>query len=130
MAKHLNRKVGEMSYDKLIAGISPATHIASGSIAPTDEEITYPRGTVFAKSSDDGKLYVLGTEAAGDIVLTPDCILCDDTVVNDSDDVLAAFYVAGYFNVNALVMAEDYELKEADKDKLRERGIYLGQLFD
>jgi len=128
MAKHFNSKVDEMEYDKLIAGLTPPVLVASGIIASTGAEAEYARGTVFAKSDTDGKLYILGGTGAG--TLTPDCILCDPETVEASDDTVASVYVSGYFNSDALIVEGGYTITEADKDKLRERGIYLGQLFD
>ena len=128
MAKHLNSKVDEMEYDKLIAGLTPPVLVASGVIASTGADVEYARGTVFAKSDTDGKLYILGGTGVG--TLTPDCILCDTEIMEASADTVASVYVAGYFNVNALVAEDSYTITEADKDKLRERGIYLGQLLD
>lgn len=125
----LNRKVGEMAYDKLIAGITPPVHVNSGTIRKLAKETEYKRGTVFAKSSTDGKLVILGTEAQAEETLTPDCVLTDDVVVSTEADVVAPVYTAGCFNVAALIVSEDYTLKESDKDKLRERGIYLGTVL-
>ena len=128
MAKHLNNKVDEMSYDKLIAGMTPPVKVASGIIADTGATVEYLRGTVMAKSETTGKLFVLGT--TGGDTLVPDCILCDAETVESGADVNAAVYVMGCFNIDALIVADSYTITEADKDKLRERGIYLGQLFD
>lgn len=125
MAKHLNSKVDEMSYDKLIAGMTPPVKVASGTIAASAEEKVYPRGTVLAKDAN-GKLHVLGSAGDG---LTADCILCDEEIVG-TEDVGAAVYVAGCFNINALTVVDGYTITEADKDKLRERGVYLSMLWD
>ena len=86
-------------------------------------------GTVFEKYSTYGKVVILGTEAQSEETLTPDCVLTDDVVVGTEADVVASVYTAGCFNVAALIVSEDYTLKESDKDKLRERGIYLGTVL-
>lgn len=125
----LSRKVGDMSYDNLIAGITPPVHVNSGTLRKLDTETAYARGTVLAKSSGiagDGKLVILGTEAVENETLTPDCILCDDVTVGTDADVDVAVYTAGCFNVDALIVKSGYTMTEDDKDKLRERGIYLG----
>ena len=125
----LNRKVGDMSYDNLIAGITPPVHVNSGILRKLAAKTTYARGTVLAKSSGtagDGKLVILGTEAIENETLTPDCILCDDVTVGTDADVDVAVYTAGCFNVDALIVNTGYTMTEDDKDKLRERGIYLG----
>jgi len=129
MARHLNRKVGDMNYDKLIAGITPPVHVNSGTIRKVATEAEYKRGTVLAKSSTDGKLVILGTEAQAEETLTPDCVLTDDVVVGTEADVVASVYTAGCFNSDALIVKADYTLSKADKDKLRERGIYLGTVL-
>jgi len=192
MPTHLNRKVGEVEYDKLIAGVTPPIHVNSGVIRQLAVAATYPRGTVLAKSSADNKLVILGTEPAvssqafdgdgatttfvvtdkpltinsvkvggsdvvitsydastgkvvlagapaegtGNVVvyydeevLTPDCILCDDTEIGTAADVNAAVFTAGCFNEDALTVADEYTMTEEDKDKLRERGIYLGTVL-
>lgn len=125
----LNRKVGEMAYDKLIAGITPPVHVNSGTIRMLAVAAEYKRGTVLAKSSVDDKLVILGTTPADATeVLTPDCILCDDTNIGTAD-VNVAVYTAGCFNKEALIVKSGYTLSESDKDKLRERGIYLGTVL-
>jgi hypothetical protein len=134
MATHLNRKVGEQGYDNLIAGITPETHVNSATIRKLATAATYVRGTVLAKSSGaagDGKLVILGTTAVENETLTPDCVLCDDTDIGTATDVTAAaVYTAGCFNKAALTVKVAYTMTEADKDKLRERGIYLGAVLD
>lgn len=129
MATHLNRKVGEMSYDNLIAGITPPVHVSSGVIRKLAADAEYKRGTVLAKSSVDNKLVILGTTAETQETLVPDCILCDDTNIGTAADVNVAVYTAGCFNKEALIVKSEYTLSEADKDKLRERGIYLGTVL-
>lgn len=125
----LNRKVGEMAYDKLIAGITPPVHVNSGTIRMLAVAAEYKRGTVLAKSSVDDKLVILGTTAEAGETLVPDCILCDDTNIGTEADVNVAVYTAGCFNKEALIVKSEYTLSEADKDKLRERGIYLGTVL-
>lgn len=192
MTIHLNRSIGGVEYDKLIAGVTPSAHINSGIIRQLAVAATYPRGTVLAKSSVDNKLVILGTEPAvssqafdgdgadttfavtekpltinsvkvdgsdvaissydastgvvtlaaapaagtGNVVvyydeevLTPDCILCDDTEIGTAADVNVAVFTAGCFNIDILTVKDGCTLTEADKDKLRERGIYLGTVL-
>lgn len=133
MDKHLNKKVGEMSYDNLIAGITPPVHVSSGIIRKLAAETTLKRGTVLSKSSGasgDNKLVIIGTTAVDNETLTPDCVLCDDVVVGTATDANVAVYTAGCFNVNALTAKESYTLTVADKDKMRESGIYLATIFE
>ncbi len=58
-------------------------------------------------------------------VMTPDCILTDDTEIGTAADVTVTVYTAGCFNADALTVEDEYTITKADKDKLRERGIYL-----
>ena len=133
MAKHLNGKVGSMEYDKLIAGMTPPVKVASGIITKLSVATTYPRGTILCRSSGtggDGKLKILGTTAGSSETLTPDCILCDDEEVDTDADANVAVYVMGCFNEGAVTVKEDYDITQADRDALRERGIYLAQVLD
>lgn len=131
MAKHLNDKVGSMEYDKLIAGITPPVKVASGIITKLSAAATYPRGTVLCRSTGgDGKLKILGTTAVENETLTPDCILCDDEDIGTDADANVAVYVMGCFNEDALTVDDEYTITQADKDTLRERGIYLAQVLD
>ena len=116
------RKVGEMDFDGLITGINPSVQVRGGTIAAPADAVTYKRGTIFAKSTTNHKLYILGSTPDGGDTLTPDCILCDDMEM-DGADVVAAVYTAGCFDNDKLTVAESYTMSEADKDKLRERGI-------
>ena len=133
MAKHLNDKIGSMEYDKLIAGMTPPPKVASGVITKLATAATYPRGTILCRSSGtggDGKLKILGTTAGSNETLTPDCILCDDEDIGTDADANVAVYVMGCFNEDALTVDDEYPITQADKDTLRERGIYLAQVLD
>ena len=85
--KMLSEKLGEGEYDNLIVGLTPPKRAGAGKIASTgSKEATYTRGTVFAKSAKDGKLYILGSTAASGDTLTADCILTDDVTVPATGD--------------------------------------------
>jgi len=191
MSKDLYAIKATMTYDSLIAGVTPSVHVNSGIVRHPAVAATYARGAVLAKSSVDNKLVILGTtaEEAADAVpptyaltedealtsgktyytrsgtegayvytvvaapnvaniatyyemtnpgspavaaeiLTPDCVLCDVTTVGTAADVNTAVYTAGCFNADALTVKDGYTMTEADKDKLRERGIYLGMVSE
>lgn len=107
--------------------------VASGIITKLSVAATYPRGTVLCRSSGtggDGKLKILGTTAAESETLTPDCILCDDEDIGTDADANVAVYVMGCFNEDAMTVDDEYTITQADKDTLRERGIYLAQVLD
>lgn len=129
--QELSRKLGEMEFDGLITGLTPPKQVGGGTIAKLAEAAVYKRGTVLARSAQDGKLYILGTEPvapesgkAAD-TYTPDCILCDDTEVGTEEDVEACVYTAGCFAPDKLAFAEEYSLTQADIDKLRSYSIVL-----
>lgn len=121
--KMLNEKLGEVEYDGLIVGLNPKKRVGPGVIAKGAAETTYVRGTVFAKSAKDGKLYILGSTAASGDTLTADCILTDDVTVPATGDATTTVYLAGCFNPDKLVVKDEYTMTEADKSALRMNGI-------
>jgi hypothetical protein len=127
MARHLSGDVGEFRADNLIAGLTPPVKTASGIVAGLAAAERYARGTVLARSKASGKLYILGAGTPTD--LTADCVLADDTDVATSDTV-AAVYVMGCFNEARLTVKSGYTLTIADRDVLRTRGVYLGDMLD
>lgn len=115
--KELRNKLGEMEYDGLVAGLNPPVRVDGGTIGKLAEAAVYKRGTLLGKAEDTGLLSLYGGTG------TPDCILCDDTEIGADADVTTAVYKAGCFDLEKLTVAEGYTVTEADKDKLRERGI-------
>ena len=131
--RDLHEKIGEVSFEKLFAGMDPPALVARGTIRKLDAEATLTRGTLMAKSSGeagDGKLVVMGTEAAENEKLSADCVLTDDIKVGTDSDENTTVYVSGCFNESALTVANDYELTEDDRDTLRMKGILLGTVQD
>lgn len=124
----LSKSLGSMEYDGLIADINPKLVVSGGTIRKLGTAGTIKRGTILAKSSGtagDNKLVVLGTAAASDEVLTAYCILCDDVDVGTADDVTVPVYLAGCFNLNKCVTINDHTITEAEKDALRNGGIFF-----
>lgn len=127
----LSRKLGEVSYDNLFAGNIPEKQTAAGTLRKGSAETEFKRGTLLAKSSADGLLVILGTEAAAAEsdkaaeVLEPYGVLCDDVTVGTTDNEPCVIYTQGKFNTNALIVADDYTITEADKDTLRKYNIIL-----
>ena len=115
MAKHIE-KLGEMKSDNLIASIHTKQITASGTFASGAGVVK--RGTVVALS--DGSLSVYG----GAEGTAPYGILCDD-IDATSEDVVAEVYLTGYFNKNALIVAEGYTLSADDINAMRNGGIFL-----
>lgn len=128
MVKNLDRDVGKQAYDNLIADVNPPVKVSSGVIAAPAADAAYTRGTALSKDPATGKLYILGTTAPAGLVA--DCVLCEDTEVTAAGgDAAAPVYTAGCFNDEALTVKEGYTLTLADRDKLRERGIWLQTIF-
>ena len=128
MARNLNRMVDTMTYDGLISGLTPEAKVKGATIRKLGTAATLVRGTILAKSSGTGgddKYVVLGTTAGSNETLTADCILADDIDDGTTDDVNAAVYDMGCFDPAKLTVKSGYTITEADKDVLRERGIYL-----
>lgn len=123
---NLSKKLGDMNYDGLFTDVVPAVQVSGGTIRKLSAAATLKRGTILAKSSGtagDGKLVVLGTAAATNETLTPDCILCDDIDVGTSADEKVAVYTAGCFDPDKVTVAASHTISETEKDNLRMRGI-------
>ena len=127
--RNLNAKVGEMEYDGLVVDLVPEVEVRGGTIRKLAKETTLKRGTILAKSSKDNTLVVLGTAAADGETLTPDCILCDDTVVGTDADVSVSVYTAGCFNTNRVHVADGYTISATDFDALRKYSIVFKAAF-
>lgn len=128
-SRDLKNVIGAVEFDNLFAGNEPAALVRGGTIRKLAAKATLVRGTILAKSggsAGDGKLVILGTTAATNETLTPDCILCDDIEVGTTDDENVVVYVEGDFNEAALTVDENYTITEADRDALRTKRIYLG----
>lgn len=60
---------------------------------------------------------------ANDNAPEPYAILTDDIVLTDEEDVVTTAYTAGCFDPNKVIVAEGYEMTDADFDTLRKYGI-------
>lgn len=128
----LSKKLGEMNYDGLITDITPKTQVRAGTIRKLGTAGTLKRGTILAKSSGtagDGKLVILGTTAASNETLTPDCILCDDVDVGTDNDVPVTVYTAGCFATEKVIVKSGYTVTVSDIDTLRKYGIVFKSAF-
>lgn len=124
---NLSKKLGEMNFDGLFTDVVPAVQVRGGIIRKqTTSAVTLKRGTILAKSygtADAGKLVILGSTAANNETLTPDCVLCDDVTVGTDADEKVAVYTAGCFDPDKVSATANYSITETDKDNLRMRGI-------
>ena len=113
--RELMNKAGEIGQDNLIAGAFPPAEITGIKIAAGQGQLL--RGTVLAES--DGGCVVLSAATTGKAAY----ILTDD--VDATEEIGTTGYRAGNFNAKALIVAEGYELTEADRDSLRKYRIVL-----
>lgn len=124
---NLSKKLGEMNFDGLFTDVVPAVQVRGGTIRKqTTSAVTLKRGTILAKSygtAGDGKLVILGSTAANNETLTPDCVLCDDVTVGTDADEKVTVYTAGCFDPDKVSATASYSITETDKDNLRMRGI-------
>ena len=120
---NLSRKYGDMEFDGLVTDLTPPVQVCAGTIAKLAAAAVYKRGTILAKSAADGMLYILGTDAADNDTLTPDCILCDDVEIGTDANVVVPVYTAGCFSIGKCIVSADYTMTESDKDALRMRGV-------
>lgn len=192
MTRDLHEKLGSVTPENLFAKLDPPALKGAGTIAHGVAAAEFKRGSLLEKGSD-GKLYLYGTNAAGEVtedfngdgtattftlqadplpaavkgakvgttdatvssynaqtgVVTlssapaagtknvhityekagansPDCVLAEDVAVGTTDDENVLVYIAGCFNEDALILAEDASISAADKDTLRMKGILLG----
>ena len=120
--------LGSKAFDGLVSDTNPAVKVAPGKIRKLGTAATLTRGTILAKSSGtagDGKLVVLGNTAASNETLTAYCILTEDTAVGTANDVNAAVYVCGCFDLSKCTVKSGYTITEADKDALRDGGVFF-----
>lgn len=123
---NLYKKLGEMDFDGLISDITPKAEVRAKKIRKLGTAATLKRGTILAMSSGtagDGKLVILGTTAATNETLTPDCILTDDIEVGTANDVVTTVYTAGCFDSGKITVKSGYTMTAADYDALRKYGI-------
>lgn len=114
--KELSKKIGEMEFDGLVTDLIPQVQVQGGTFGKLAAAATVKRGTLLGKNES-------GILSIYDGTTTADCILCDDTEVGTDENVVVAVYTAGCFDTNKVIVADGYNITEADKDKLRERGI-------
>ena len=85
----LSKKIGEMEYDDLFAGLTPPAQTGGVTIRKFGTAGTLKRGTLLGVSSTDGKCVIYVTTAGGGETITPTGVLCDDVDVGTAADVVA-----------------------------------------
>ena len=120
--KGLVGKVGEVGQDNLIAHAFPRALTTAVKVA-TGENVL-PRGTIL--TTEDGTSYKALT---GETKGQANCILADE-VDATSEDIVAAAYITGNFNINAVSgkPAEEVDIDFEVQDALRKYGIILSDM--
>lgn len=124
MDKKLRQVVEERTMDNLIAKACELD-VFSVVIRKTAKAVELAKGTVLALSASDDKYIVLGEAGADNEVLKANAILAESATTSTSGDVIATAYRKGHFNRNALIVAAGYTITNADRENLRDAGIYL-----
>ncbi len=114
-----NETIGTFAYDGLIIDGKHSLDVKSISITVA-KETTFARGTLIGT---DGQIY------AGIDGQTPDCILTDEVVGTGAATVVTA-YKSGNFNKDALIVASDYTLTDADIENMRKVGLFVESVAD
>lgn len=128
MTKRLDENLGSVDYDGLIISNEPTADVFSVTIRKGAAAETLKRGTVLALSggtAGDGKMVILGTEAAANETVTANCVLCDDTEIGTGADVTALAYRTGHLARNKLIVKTGYTMTANDEEELRKGGILL-----
>ena len=123
MSGPLERKVGSMGRDTLIAKLFPPAETFGVKVAAGQGQLK--RGTVLALG-ENGTYTMLAAATTG----KANCVLADDVDASGEAAVTAVAYRTGHFNSKALIMAKDYTLTQTDKEELRHGGILLSEMMD
>ena len=111
----LDETIGSVGFDNLINGTYPAAEVFTVQLAAGQGVLK--RGTLLAKT--DGGLVKISAATTG----KANAVLADD--VDATEAVNGIAYRTGHFNGNCLIVADGYEITDADKEALRGVGILL-----
>lgn len=120
MAENLVKKVGDVTQDNLIAHAFPRALTTGVKVA--SGEGLLPRGTIL--TTEDGQSY---TAMTGETKEQASVILADP-VDATSGDAVAAAYISGNFNINAVSGKDEVEIDFAVRDALRHYNIILSEM--
>ena len=123
MSEILNQS-NEMRYDNLVVSSKHDLDVKIVNVASGQGVLK--RGTVLAVTSESTYV-VCGSELDDNVTATANCIVSDsaDTGTEAGSEVSVVVYISGNMNVNALIVADGYELSNADKEDLRNAGLFL-----
>lgn len=123
MSEILNQS-HEMRYDNLVVSSKHDLDVKIVNVASGQGVLK--RGTVLAVTSESTYV-VCGSELDDNVTATANCIVSDsvDTGTETGFEVPVVVYISGNVNVNALIVADGYELSDTDKETLRNAGLFL-----
>lgn len=121
MAKRLDENLGSVGYDNLIHGVHPSAEVFHVELAAGQGVLK--RGTLLA--SADGGMKMIGADTTG----KANAVLADDADTTGGA-VVAVAYRTGHFNANSLIVADGYEITDADKEALRVAGILISDAVE
>ena len=113
----VDENLGAVGYDNPINGMYPPAEVFGVQLAAGQGVLK--RGTLLA-SGENGML-MISTETTG----KANAVLAETTDTGESEAVETIAYRTGHFNANCLLVADGYEITEADKEALRTVGILL-----
>lgn len=117
MSKRLDENLGSVGYDNLINGTEPGAEVFSVLVAAGQGELK--RGTLLATA--EGGMVKISAATTG----KANAVLADAVDTGDGEAVTAVAYRTGHFNTNSLIVADGYEITDADKEALRVAGILV-----
>lgn len=123
MSEILNQS-NEMRYDNLVVSSKHDLDVKIVNVASGQGVLK--RGTVLAVTSESTYV-VCGSELDDNVTATANCIVSDtvDTGSDTGEYVAVQVYISGHFNSNTLIVANEYELTDSDKESLRNAGLFL-----
>ena len=116
----LDENLGAVGFDNLINSMSPGAEVFS--VEVKSGQGVLKRGTLLATA--DGGMVKISTATTG----KAKAVLAEDVDTAESTNAVA--YRTGHFNTNALIVADGYEITDADKEALRTAGILLSDAVE
>lgn len=117
----LDENLGSVGFDNLFHSASPAADVFTVSLAAGQGVLE--RGTLLA-TADGGMVKISSTTTGKANAVLADAVDTTGGAVN------ALAYRTGYFNANALKVADGYEITDADKEALRVAGILVADALE
>lgn len=117
----LDENLGSVGFDNLINGVYPPAEVFHVEVAGGQGVLE--RGTLLATAEGGMKKIDAATTGKANAVLAEPVDTADGVAV-------AVAYRTGHFNTNALIVADGYEITDADKEALRVAGILVSDAVE